>query len=256
MVSDLLYGGWALAALVIVLAPLLAGLERWWVFPSIGAGIGAVMAVTLGTLSQSGAASVFLLAFLIPIEAAIVGYCRNPKSLSLGLTVAGLWLAFVVWTLRALPMSSDPFRLAAFVLPVMFLFLLLTIVAYRKAGTHPISRAQATLELNGLLMFVVGAFAYPSRDVGLYVLIAGAVLCFVGMWGFLLTTRFPRSTVGAGGGGAQGEAAVPPPVGPPSFAPGRQYCPACGADNEGDSAYCRKCGRGLIRTPVTPAPAA
>lgn len=254
MVSDLLYAGWVLAALLIVLAPRLAGLERWWVFPSVGAGVGAVIAATLGTLSHNGAASVFLLAFLVPVEAVIVGYCRNPKAL--GLTVAGLWLAFVVWVLRALPMASDTLRLAAFVLPVMFLFLLLTLVAYRKAATGPVSRGRATIELNGLLMFVAAAFAYPSRDVGLYLLIGAAVLCFVCMWGFLLSTRVPRAVEGAGLGEGGGSVVPSPAAPPPSSAPGRQYCPSCGSDNEGDSAYCRRCGRGLIRAPRSPATAA
>ena len=254
MVSELLYVGWAAAALVIVGAPLVAGLDRWWVFPLLGVVVGSVMAISLGTLSPAAATSVFLLAFLVPVEAILVGYCRNPAALNL--TVAGLWLAFVAWVVRALPFSADTLRLAAFVLPVMFLFLLLTIVAYQKAGAGAIARGRVTIELTGVLIFVAAAFAYPARDVALYLVVAGAVLGFTGMWGFLLATHLPRTSVGAGSAPAPGEE-VPTGPGPAvPTAPGRQYCPTCGSDNEGDSAFCRKCGRGLTGGRPKPAAAA
>jgi hypothetical protein len=249
------YADWAIAVLVIFLASVFIALGRWWVFPVVGAVIGTCDALILGTLSHSPTTSVLLVAFLVPIEAALVGYCQNPTAFNL--TITGLWLAFVIWVLHVLPSSSsDTLRLSAFVLPVMFLFLLLTIVAYRKGSVSSASRGIATIELHGVLMFVAAAFAFSgSPDYpALALLIVGTVLGFLGVWGIL--PAFPSIP------GAVEKASEPVPApGAPAAAPrapapsppGRQYCPSCGSDNEGDSAFCRKCGRALAPAPAAAA---
>jgi len=234
--------GWAIAAVVVLLAPLLVGLDRWWVFPAVGAGIGCVDAVVLGAVSRSATAIVLLLAFLVPVQAVIVGYCRNPTALNL--TVAGLWISFLLWVLRALRLTSSPLGLSAYILPVMFLFLVVTIAAYQKGSSSPGARGRATLELNAALMFVVVGFAYPDKEISLYLLVAGMVLCFLGVWGLLPQVLQPRSP-STGAPQRPGAQAGPPSAGPSPPDAGRQYCPSCGAENEGDSVFCRKCGRGL-----------
>jgi hypothetical protein len=244
------YADCAVAVVVILIAPLLVGFNRWWLFPVVGAVIGAMMALVLGATSQSPAVSVLLLAFLVPIGAVIVGYCRNPTARSL--TVAGLWLAFVVWVLRALPFASDTLRFAAFVLPVMFLFLVTTIVAYQRGAVDAAARGRTTIELNGLLMFLAAAFAYPDRDIGLYVLIAGSVICFLGLWGLLLPARTPTTPVPKAAEQGQVEAGPAAQGAPVPPKPARQFCPSCGSDNEGDSAFCRKCGRAFAAAPAGP----
>jgi hypothetical protein len=242
------YADCAVAVVAIVVAPLLVSLDRWWLFPVIGAVMGAMMALVLGSTSQNAAASVLLLGFLVPIGAVIVGYCRNPTARSL--TVAGLWLAFVIWVLRALPFASDTLWFAAFVLPVMFLFLVTTIVAYQRGAVDAAARGRTTIELNGLLMFLAAAFAYPDRYIGLYVLIAGSVICFLGLWGLLLPPRVATTPVPKGAG--QVQAGPTAPAVPPPQAPARQFCPSCGSDNEVDSAFCRKCGRAFAAAPTAP----
>ena len=250
MESPLLFADWAVAVVVIVVAPLLIRLDRWWVFPAVGAGMGALVALVFGTASSSAAASVVLLAFWIPVVAVIVGYCQNPTARSL--TVAGIWLAFAVWVFRALPSSSDTLWFAALVLPVMFLFLLVSIVAYQKGAVDAAARGRTTIELNGLLMIFAASLEYPDKHVGLYVLIAGAVFCFLGLWGLLWPAGSPVVVPPTGVQPPAGAApsASPVPGTSASTAPPRQYCPSCGSPNEGDSAFCRKCGRALGPPPT------
>jgi hypothetical protein len=250
MTSLLFYPDWAIAVLVILLAPTVVALRRWWVFPILGGCIGGLDAIILGTRSTSPAASVLLIAFLVPIQAAIVGYCRNETALHF--TVAGLWLAFVVWVLRALPMSSDTLRFSAFVLPATFLFLLLTFVVYQMGNTDADARGRSTIELNGVLMFIASAFAYPYGDVSLYLLVVGTLLGFLGLWGLFLFFQKPKAVAERPPEPGPTQAVAAPP-GPTASSAGRQYCPSCGSDNERDSAYCRKCGRTLVRVPPSSA---
>jgi hypothetical protein len=243
------YADWAVALIVIFLASAFLAFDRWWLFPVVGAIIGAFDALILGTLSANPAVSVVLVALLVPIEAALVGYCRNPTAFKL--TVAGLWLVFVIWLLHVLPLSSDALKLALFVLPVMFLFLLLTIAAYRKVNVSANSRGLATIELHGVLMFAAAAFAFSRSPAypALGLLIVGTVLGFLGLWSILPAFPMPPGPVEKGPEPVPAPTAPTTPGGPAPSRAGLQYCSSCGSDNAGDSSFCRKCGRALSPPP-------